>query len=121
MPDPTQRFLDSSNAATYRRRLRLYMRTSREGKRTTQQKDERTSRRTKQLPCCGRERRYCKCAREVEHIINDMALDKLADQAYERNLLTKMDPQDMSFILRALHQSKLPIHGFRFHSDLQDV
>ena len=51
-------------------------------------------------------------------MINDLAVDKLADQAYQRNLLTKLDPQDMSFILRALHQSKLSIHGFMFHSVL---
>ena len=80
--------------------------------------DERTSRRTKRLPCCGRERRYCKCAQEVEHLFNDVACDMLAAQAYQRNLLTKLDPQDMSFILRALHQSKLPIPGFLFHSVL---
>ena len=93
--------------------MRLYMR-----KQEQHREDERTSRRTKQLPCCGRERRYCKCAREVEHMINDRALDKLADQAYQRNMLTKMDPQYMNFILRALHQSKLSIHGFLFHSVL---
>ena len=51
-------------------------------------------------------------------MINDLAFDMLADQAYQRNLLTKLDPQDMSFILRALHQSKLSIHGFVFHSIL---
>ena len=63
--------------------------------------DARTSRRTKQLKRCGTERRYRNCAREVEHMINDLALEKLADQAYQRNLLTKLDPQDMGFILRA--------------------
>ena len=51
-------------------------------------------------------------------MINDLAFDKLADQAYQRNPLTKVDPQYMSFILRALHQSKLSIHGFMFHSVL---
>ena len=51
-------------------------------------------------------------------MINDIALKKLAGQAHQRNLLTKMDPRDMSFILRALHQSKLSIHGFMFHSVL---
>ena len=113
MRDPTQRFLDCNKAARKRRRLRLYMR-----KHGQHREDERTSRRTKQLPCCGRERRYCKCAREVEHMINDPAVDKLADQAYQRNMLTKLDPLDMSFIVRALHQSKLSIHGFMFHSIL---
>ena len=113
MPDPAQRFLDSSNAARKRRRMRLCMR-----KQEQHREDEQTSRRTNQLPCCGRERRYCKCAREVEYMINGMALDKLADQACHRNKLTKMDPQDMNFILRALHQSKLSIHGFLFHSVL---
>ena len=49
-------------------------------------------------------------------MINGMAFDKLADQDYERNLLTKMDPQDMSFILRFLRQWKLLINGLMFHS-----
>ena len=51
-------------------------------------------------------------------MINDLAVDKLADQAYQRNLLTKLDPQDMNFILRALHRSRLSIRGFIFHSVL---
>ena len=51
-------------------------------------------------------------------MFNDVACDMLAAQAYQRNLLTKLDPKDMSFILRALHQSKLSIHGFMFHSVL---
>ena len=51
-------------------------------------------------------------------MINGLAFDMLADEAYQRNLLTKLDPQDMSFILRALHQSKLSIHDFMFHSVL---
>ena len=55
---------------------------------------------------------------EVEHMINDLAFEKLADQAYQRNLLTKLDPQYMSFILRALHQWQLSIHGFMLHSVL---
>ena len=54
-------------------------------------------------------------------MINDLAFDMLADHAYQRDLLTKLDPQDMSFILRALHQSELSIQGFIFHSVLQDV
>ena len=51
-------------------------------------------------------------------MINDVALDKLADQAYQRNLRTKLDAQDMSLILRASHQSQLSIDGFVFHSVL---
>jgi len=113
MSDPIQCFLDSSYAAVRRRRKRLHDR-SRKRKR----EDNRTDRRTKRLPCCGRERRYCKCAQEVEHLFNDVACDMLAAQAYQRNLLTKLDPKDMSFILRALHQSELSIHGFLFHSVL---
>ena len=110
--DVSKRFLDSSDAARYRRRMRWNMRRyrrriaeKRRSRRAKRQRitDERTSRRTKQLPCCGRERRYCRCAWEVEHMMNDIALKKLADQAHQRNLLTKMDPRDMSFILRALH------------------
>ena len=113
MVDPTRRFLDSSKDAEKRRNMRLYMR-----EREQDREDNRTSRRTKPLPCCGRERRYCQCAQDVQHMIDDTALHKLGDDAYERNLLTKNDPKDMSFILQALHQSKMSIRAFLFHSVL---
>ena len=113
MADPTVRFLDLDEHAKRRRRMRLYMR-ARKGRR----QDDRTNRRTKLLPCCGRERRYCKCYLQVEHMINSMAVEKLGDNAYKRDLLTKKDPKDMSFILRALHRSRFSIHKFLFHSVL---
>jgi len=46
------------------------------------------------------------------------AIDELAEEAFQRTMLTKKDPRDMNFILPLLEDTSMPIDSFLFHSAL---
>ena len=51
-------------------------------------------------------------------MIDQQALAKLAEDTFDRELLTAIDPKDMSYILPELDGSKMGIEAFLFHSVL---
>ena len=97
------RFLDMSPEGVYRRRMRVIMRKRRAMQTTVVKKqDTRSNRRTARLPCCGKERRYCKCFQDdggPQEMFSIGALKRQADGAKQSDMLTAKDLKDMSFIL----------------------
>ena len=116
------RFLDMGSQSKHRRRMRLVMRKHRASKTgTVKKKDKRTDRRSKRLPCCGKERRYCSCfatPQEPQHMFSQKALPKFSDDIKQSDMLTPKDPKDMSFILPRLEGARMSIHRFIFSSAL---
>ena len=116
------RFLDMSLQGKHRRQMRLAMRRYRANQKgTVKKKDNRTGRRTKRLPCCAKERRYCTCfigPQGPQHMFSDKALQKWADDIKQSEMLTAKDPKDMAFILPRLKGTRMSIHRFLFSSAL---
>ena len=120
------RFLDITPAATRRRANRLQKRAIRKvAKQNTKRSPAAgaaqarpSRRRTKRLPCCGKERRYCTCGAEVDHMLDTRAQHVLIRDTLSKDLLTSKDPKDMSYILGKLRGRKMSIHCFMFHAAL---
>ena len=51
-------------------------------------------------------------------MLNQNGLDALVDDIKSRELLTRQDPKDMSYILNKLRGRRMSIHGFWFHCAL---
>ena len=49
-------------------------------------------------------------------MIDDQALASLAEDAFNRDMLTAMDPKDMSYILPELDGTRIGIEAFVFYS-----
>jgi hypothetical protein len=80
--------------------------------------NKRSNRRTKRLPCCGKERRYCKCFQDYEgpqEMFSMEALKRQAERVKQSDMLTAKDPKDMSFILPLLDMQRISIHRFLFN------
>ncbi len=121
-PNPLNRFLDLSKESIRRRQGRVRQRKYR-ARRTivVKTKDERTERRAKRLPCCGKERRYCKCFQGnggPQEMFSMRSLKNKAKAVRKSDMLTAKDTKDMSFILPLLDKQRLSIHNFIFKSIL---
>ena len=120
--NPLHRFLDMSPEGVERRRRRVNMRKRRAMQTTVVKKqDKKSNRRTARLPCCGKERRYCKCFQDdggPQEIFDIGALKRQADVAKQSDLLTPMDGKDMSFILPLLDMQRISVHRFLFNAIL---
>jgi len=128
--NPLNRFLDMSPEGVQRRRGRVTMRKRRAMQTTVVKKqntkktallkkqNKRSNRRTKRLPCCGKERRYCKCFQDYEgpqEMFSMEALKRQAERVKQSDMLTAKDPKDMSFILPLLDMQRISIHRFLFN------
>ena len=51
-------------------------------------------------------------------MLNQKGLDSLVDNIKSRELLTRQDPKDMSYIVNKLRGRRMSIHGFWFHCAL---
>ena len=111
-----------SPEGVHRRRMRFIMRKRRAMQTTVVKKqDKRSNRRTGRLPCCGKERRYCKCFQDdggPQEIFSIRALKRQAHGAKQSDMLTAKDPKDMSFILPLLDMQRISIHRFLFSAIL---
>ena len=110
------RYLDPSPEAQQRRTDRNRKRSFRQMAQDCQ--DTRTNRRTKRLACCGQERRYCICAKSIEHMIDTHSVDALIKDIRKREMLTARDPKDMAFILKELSGANFSISSFMFRCAL---
>ena len=114
--DWLHRFLDMSPEGVYRRRMRVIMRKRRAMQTTVVKKqDKRSNRRTARLPCCGKERRYCKCFQDdggPQEMFSMSALKRQADGAKQSDILTAKDAKDMSFIFPLLDMQRISITDF---------
>ena len=123
--NPLHRFLDMSPEGVHRRRMRVIMRKRRAMQTTVVKKqDKRSNRRTARLPCCGKERRYCKCFQDdggPQEMFSIGALKRQADGAKQSDMLTAKDPKDMSFILPLLDMQRISIHRFLFNALVSHV
>ena len=108
--DGLVRFLDNSESSRHRRGMRILMRSRRASKKTKKARDKRTNRRTKRLPCCGRERRYCSCAADTQHMFSQPVIETLVSHIKETPMLTSNDPKDMAFILPKLDRARISMH-----------
>ena len=120
--DWLHRVVDMSPEGVYRRRMRVIMRKRRAMQTTVVKKqDKRSNRRTARLPCCGKERRYCKCFQDdggPQEMFSIGALKRQADVAKQSDMLTAKDPIDMSFISPLLDMQRISIHRFLFNAIL---
>ena len=130
------RFMDMSGEASARRKARLRQRRRRDvgGKRKHNRiskkkkasgasqpakgKKRLQSNTRKRLPCCALERRKCCCGDDVDHMLSEKALHALVRDIKARDLLTRLDPKDMAYILTKLHGRRMSIHCFWFHCAL---
>ena len=120
--NPLHRWLNMSPEGVHRRRMRVIMRKRRAMQTTVVKKqDKRSNRRTARLPCCGKERRYCKCFQDdggPQETFSIGALKRQADDAKQSDMLTAKDTKDMSFILPLLDMQRISIHRFLFNTIL---
>ena len=113
-----QRYLSDEPSDRRRRQNRIAQRKSRAHKKsvrsrlTKQKVDNRTNRRAKRLPCCGKERRYCNCAVEVKHLFCQRSLQQMASYARTSPILTLRDAKDMAYILPVLHGCDVSFQRF---------
>ena len=137
----SSRFLDTSESAEQRRAARQRKRRDRQNEKKRKRPEkhnaqkrgstrrpekhnahnahkERSRRRAKRMPCCGKERRYCQCSDELEGMINDSAVKRFIADISQADMLTPNDPKDMSFIIPTLDDARMSIHNFMFRAAL---
>ena len=120
------RFLDVSAVSVKRRKCREAKRDHRQRhrKRKPPQKHKpmkarnsnRSRRRARRLPCCGKERRYCNCSDHVAEMINDAAMTQFITGIAQRDILHPIDAKDMAFIIPKLNNARTSIQNFMFRA-----
>ena len=117
------RFLDMSETGVKRRAARERKRRERQNaqKKKSQQKKKKSQRagnRSKRMPCCGRERRYCKCSNEFRYMFNDSAMNGFITSILQCGIMNLEDAKDMAFIIPKLNNARMSIHNFMFRASL---
>ena len=117
------RFLDMNENGVKRRAARERKRRERQNaqKKKSQQKkkkSQRAGKRSKRMPCCGKERRYCKCSNEIRYMFNDSAMNGFITSILRCGIMNLEDAKDMAFIIPKLNNARMSIHNFMFRASL---